>query len=88
MLKPPTVPWRYRLAALTVALMIGLSTLWIYQFGAKFAHAVTVYAQMAAQQAAQQAAQKHKPAAPDMKNEPGVVPVAIIPQPQNDQKKN
>ncbi len=76
MLTPPKVPLRYRVAAITVALAIGLCTLQVYQFGAMFAHAVTVYARMAAQQAAP----KHKPAAPDMKNEPGVVPVAIIPQ--------
>jgi len=82
MLKPPTVPVRYRLAALTVALLIGLCTLQVYQFGAKFANAVANYSRMAAKEAAKQ---QHKPAAPDMKNEPGVVPVAIIPTPE---KKN
>ena len=86
MLKPPTVPVRYRLAALTVALLIGLCTLQVYQFGAKFANAVANYTRMAAKEAA--AKQQHKPAAPDMKNEPGVVPVSIIPAKQEDKKPN
>ena len=83
MLSAPKVPWQYRFAAFVVALAIGLSTLMIYQFGAKFAHAVANYARLSAQFAA---AQQHKPKAPDMKNEPGVVPVSIIPQ--KDEKKN
>ncbi len=78
MLKPPKVPWLYRVAALIVAIAIGLYTLQFYVFGAKFAGAVTNYARMAAQQGAA----AHKPAAPDMKNEPGMVPVMIIPTEQ------
>jgi len=76
MLKPPTVPWLYRVAALVVAVAIGLYTLQIYVFGAKFAGAVTNYAKMAAQQNAG----PKKPAGPDFKNEPGVVPVMIVPK--------
>jgi hypothetical protein len=70
-------------AALTVALAIGFSTLEIYQLGAKFVGAVANYARLAQEAAA---AQQHKPAPPDMKNEPGVVPVSIIPK--KDEKKN
>jgi len=84
MLTPPKVPWRYRLAALTVALLIGLCTLQVYEFGAKFANAVANYTRMAAKEAA--AKQPRKPAAPDMKNEPGVVPVSIIPTKQEDKR--
>ncbi len=76
MLKPPKVPWLYRVAALVVAIAIGLYTLQFYVFGAKFAGAVTNYARMAAEQ---DAAAQHKPAGPDFKNEPGIVPVAIVP---------
>ncbi len=79
MLKPPKVPWLYRVAALAVAIAIGLYTLQFYVFGAKFAGAVTNYARMATQQAQQDAAAQHKPAGADFKNEPGVVPVAIVP---------
>ena len=86
MLTPPKVPWRYRLAALGIALAIGAGTLQVYQFGAKFANAVANYTRMAAKEAAAQ--QRHKPAAPDMKNEPGVVPVSIIPAKQEDKKPN
>ena len=78
MLTAPKVPLRYRVAALAVALLIGLCVLQFYVAGAKFAGAVTNYLRVAAQIEAAQA--KHKPAPPDMKNEPGVVPVAIIPQ--------
>lgn len=84
MLTPPKVPWRYRLAALGIALAIGAGTLQVYEFGAKFANAVANYTRMAAKEAAAQ--QRHKPAAPDMKNEPGVVPVSIIPTRQEDKK--
>ena len=79
MLSAPKVPWRYRVAALLVALAIGACTLQIYVFGAKFAGAVTNYLRVASQIEAAKAA-KHKPAPPDMKSEPGLVPVAIIPQ--------
>jgi hypothetical protein len=82
MLKPPKVPWLYRVVALIIALAIGLSTLQIYVFGAKFAGAVSNYARMAAQLTAPQ----HKPAGPAFKNEPGVVPVMIIPK--DDKKQN
>jgi hypothetical protein len=78
MLKPPKVPWLYRVAALVVAIAIGLYTLQFYVFGAKFAGAVANYAKMAAEQDAAAQAQ-HKPAGPDFKNEPGVVPVSIVP---------
>lgn len=84
MLTPPKVPWRYRVVALTVALAVGLSTLEFYQLGAKFVGAVANYSRLAQEAAA--AAQPHKPAPPDMRNEPGVVPVSIIPK--KDEKKN
>lgn len=83
MLTPPKVPLRYRIAALTVAVAVGLSTLEIYQLGAKFVGAVANYSRLAQEAAA---AQQHKPAPPDMANEPGVVPVMIIPK--KDEKKN
>lgn len=86
MLTPPKVPLRYRIAALTVAVAVGLSTLEIYQLGAKFVGAVANYSRLAQEAAAQQQAQQHKPAPPDMANEPGVVPVMIIPK--KDEKKN
>ena len=76
MLKPPSVPWLYRVGALILALAIGLYTLQFYVFGAKFAGAVANYAKMAAQQDAR----PKKPAGPDFKNEPGVVPVMIVPK--------
>lgn len=76
MLTPPKVPWLYRVAAITIAVAIGLSTLQIYVFGAKFAGAVTNYARMAAQLSAP----AKKPAGPEFKNEPGVVPVMIVPK--------
>jgi hypothetical protein len=64
MLKPPKVPWPYRVGALTLALVAGLCTLQFYVAGAKFAGAVTNYARLAA----------------EMANEPGIVPVMIIPK--------
>lgn len=89
MLSAPKVPWRYRVVALAIALAIGALTFQIYVAGAKFAGAVTNYLRIASQIEAAKAA-KHKPAAPDMKNEPGVVPVSIIPQKNDtkDDKKN
>jgi len=83
MLKPPKVPWLYRVAALVVAVAIGLYTLQFYVFGAKFAGAVTNYARVAA---LQNAAAQHKPSGPNFKNEPGVVPVMIVPK--DDKKQN
>jgi hypothetical protein len=76
MLKPPKVPWLYRVAALVVAIGIGFYTLQFYVAGKKFADAVTNYARMAALQDAA----PRKPAGPDFKNEPGVVPVMIVPK--------
>jgi hypothetical protein len=76
MLKPPKVPWPYRVGALTLALVAGLCTLQFYVAGAKFAGAVTNYARLAAQQSVKP--KTH--AAPEMANEPGIVPVMIIPK--------
>ena len=76
MLTAPKVPLRYRLAALAIALVIGACVLQFYVAGAKFAGAVTNYLRMASQLEAA----KQKPAQPEWKNEPGVVPVSIIPQ--------
>jgi hypothetical protein len=81
MLKPPKVPWLYRVGALLLAVAIGLYTLQFYVFGAKFAGAVTNYARLAAKQSEG----PHKPAGPNFKNEPGIVPVMIIPK--DDKKK-
>lgn len=83
MLKPPNVPWLYRVTALVVAVAIGLYTLQFYVFGAKFAGAVTNYARVAA---LQNAAAQHKAAGPDFKNEPGIVPVMILPKKDEKQK--
>ena len=82
MLKPPKVPWLYRVAALALAIGIGFYTLQFYVAGKKFADAVANYARMAALQDAA----PHKPAGPDFKNEPGVVPVMIVPK--KEEKKN
>jgi hypothetical protein len=68
-----------------VALAIGFSTLEVYQLGAKFVGAVANYARLAQEYAAAQQP-PHKPAPPEMKNEPGVVPVMIIPK--KEQNKN
>jgi len=73
MLQPPKIPLPYRLAALAAALMLGLYTLQVYVFGAKFAGAISNYARLSAQYAAVSA--PRKPVAP---SEPGVVPVQII----------
>lgn len=80
----------YRAIALTVALVIGLCTLQIYVFGAKFAGAVTNYARMSAKQAAEEEAKAKKDAAESQRfKEPGVVGVRIIAAPpkKDDQPK-
>jgi hypothetical protein len=72
----PKIPLPYRLAALAVALMLGLYTLQFYVFGAKFAGAISNYARLSEKQAAAAEAAAHKP--PPRPSEPGVVSVQII----------
>lgn len=77
MLKAPKVPWQYRLAALVLAVGLGLFCGEFYILGRKFAGAVTNYTKLIAAEEAEQAKPKPKP--PEFSNEPGVVPVSIIP---------
>lgn len=69
MIKPPTIPWLYRAAALLIAGMIGLYTLQFYVLGAKFARAVAALSHSAATPPVAQ------PAEPTV---PGIVSVKIL----------
>jgi len=70
-MKPaPKIPLIYRLAGLAAALLIGFYFLQFYVAGKKFASAVAALSRMSADRAS---------AAP-APAEPGVVPVAIIPE--------
>lgn len=69
MLKPPSIPWLYRAAALLIASMIGLYCLQFYVLGAKFARAVAALSQGAATPPVVQ------PAEPIV---PGIVSVKIL----------
>jgi len=71
-MKPaPKIPLVYRLAGLAAALLIGFYFLQFYVAGKKFASAVAALSRMSADRAS---------AAPAAPSEPGVVPVAIIPE--------
>ena len=72
MLKAPKVPLPYRLAALALAIGLGVFSGEFYILGRKFAGAITNYAKLAAEQ------DKPPPRPAEYKNEPGVVPVMIL----------
>lgn len=90
MLEAPKISWKYRAIAIVIALVLGLSGLKVYVFGAKFAGAVTNYARLSAQQAAEDEAKAKRAAAAEQQRfkEPGVVGVQIIAEPQKNPPKN